>query len=86
MPKGKRRRQRGRGFKSALKKAFGLTKRVAKSSAFKNIAKAGMAELPGLVGKLFDYVKNKRLKSMVDSEITKIGLDLAAEHAMENLS
>ena len=70
-------RRRGRGFKSVLKKAFGLSKRIAKSSAFKNL-KAGIAELPGLVGKLLNNVKNNKIKFILDSDITKTGLDLAA--------
>ena len=85
-PKGKRRRQRGRGFKSMLGKAFRLPKKVAGSQAFKNIAKAGVAELPGTIQKLWGKVKNKRLKSILDSDITNTGLDLAAGHAMDKLS
>ena len=61
-----------------LKKAFGLSKRIAKSSAFKNLTKASIAELPGLIGKLLNNVKNNKIKSILDSDITKTGLDLAA--------
>ena len=67
-----------------LKKVFGLAKRVAKSSAFKNIAKAGVAELPGLVGKLSGNVKKKRLKSILDFDITKTGLDLMLDTRRRN--
>ena len=50
-PKGKRRRQHGRGFKSALGKAFRLAKKVAGSQVLKNIGKAGLDEIPGAIGK-----------------------------------
>ena len=85
-PKGKRRRKHGRRFKSALGKALRLAKKVAKSQAFKNIAKAMLAEVPGAIGKLSGKVKNKRLKSILDSDMTKTGLDLAAGNAMDKLS
>ena len=85
-PKGKRRQQRGHGFKSALGKAFKLVKKVAGSKAFKNIAKAAIAEAPGTIEKLPGKVKNKRLKFILGSDVTKTGLDLAAGYAMDKLS
>ena len=85
-PKGKRRQQRDRGFKSELGKAFKLAKKVAGSKAFKNIAKATIAEAPRAIEKLSGKVKNKRLKSILGSDVTKTGLDLAAGYAMDKLS
>ena len=76
-PKRERRQQRDRGFKSALGKAFKLVKKVAGSKTFKNIVKAAIAEVPGAIEKLSGKVKNKRLKSILGSDMTKTGLDLA---------
>ena len=90
VPKGKRRRragqQRGRGFKSAASKVLKIAKKIAKNKAFRNIAKTAIAEVPGAVGKLSSKVKNKKLKAILDNDITKTGLDLAAGYAMDKLS
>ena len=85
-PKGKHRQQRGRGFKSALGKTFQLAKKVAGSKMFKNVARVGVAEIPGAIGKLSKNAKNKRLKSILDSDLTKTGLDLAAGYVIDKLS
>ena len=80
-PKGKRRRQLrqgGRGFKNAFGKLFKIAKKLGKSKAFRNIAKTALEEAPGIVQNLSKNVKNKRLKSILDNDMTKTGLDLAA--------
>ena len=90
-PKGKRRRpprlprHGGRGFNSVLGKLFHIAKKVGKSKAFKNIARAGINEVPGLIDNLSKKVKNKRLKSVLNSYVTKTGLDLAVGYAMDKL-
>ena len=85
VPKGRRRQQRSRGFNSVLGKAFRLAKRVAGSKMFKNVARMGLAELPGAVEKLSNKVKNQRLKSILDSDITKTGVNLATGYALDKL-
>ena len=84
-PKGKRRRQRGRGFKSFLGKAFGLAEKVVKNPIVRDLAKMGIAEAPGLVDKLLGSVKNKRLKSLLNSDIAKTGVNLATGFALDKL-
>ena len=81
-PKGRCRqvRQGGRGFKSV----FGKLKRFAK--AFKNVAGTVLKEVPGATGNLSKRVKNKKLKSILDSDITKTGIDLAMGYALDKLN
>ena len=81
-PKGKRRQQRGHGLKSV----FGKTVKIASNKAFRNIAKAAIAEAPGAIGTLSGKVKNKRIEALLDNDMTKTGLDLAAGYAMDKLS
>ena len=89
-PKGKCRRrtsqERGRGFKCAASKVLKIAKKIAKNKAFRNITKTAIAEVLGAVGKLSSKVKNKKLKAILDNDITKTGLDLAAGYAMDKLS
>ena len=83
-PKGKRRRQRGRGFESFLGKTFGLAKKVVKNPIVRDLAKMGTAEVPGLVDKLSGRVKNKKLKSLLNSDIVKTGVNLATAISDKN--
>ena len=84
-PKGKRRQQRGRGFKSFLGKASGLAKKVVKGPIVRDLAKMGIAEAPGLVDKLSGRAKNKRLESLLNSDIAKTGVNLATGFVLDKL-
>ena len=88
MPKGRRRRVRqdGRGFKSAFGKLMRFDKKIGNDKAFKNIVGAVLKEVPGAIGNLSKRVKNKKLKSILDSNITKTGIDLAAGYALDKLN
>ena len=91
-PRGRRRRaagQRGRGFKSFMKKDFNFAKKAAKKAynnkSIRNIAKViiskGLAAIEGLSNK----VSNKTLKKILDNDITKTRVDLAAGYALDKL-
>ena len=92
-PKGRRRRravgQHGRGFKSAFKnvfkKGFNIAKKVAKNKSVRNIAKAIISEAPTALEGLTKKVNNKTLRSILDNDITKTGVDLAAGYALDKL-
>ena len=81
--------QRGRGFKSAFKnvfkKGFNIAKKVAKNKSVRNIAKAIISEAPAALEGLTKKVKNKKLRSILDNDITKTGVDLAAGYALDQL-
>ena len=55
-------------------------------SVLMKILHSVLAEIPGAIGKLSKNVKNKRLKSILDSDLTKTGLDLAAGYVIDKLS
>ena len=86
-PRGRRQRiiQGGRGFKSAFKKVLNFTKKVGKNKAFRNILRAVTSEAPGAIENLSKKVKNKRLKSILNGDITKTGVDLATGFALDKL-
>ena len=84
-PKGKRRQQRGRLFKSFLGKAFGLTKKVVQNPIVTDLAKMEIAEVPGLLDKLLGRVKNKRLKSLLNSNTAKTRVNLATGFVLDKL-
>ena len=93
-PKRRRRRRRavgqhGRGFKSAFKnvfkKGFNIAKKVAKNKSVRNIAKAIISEAPTALEGLTKKVNNKTLRSILDNDITKTGVDLAAGYALDKL-
>ena len=42
--------------------------------------------MPGPTGNLSKRVKNKKLKSVLDSNITKTGIDLATGYALDKLN
>ena len=87
-PKGRhhRVRQGGRGFKSTFGKLMRFAKKVGNNKAFKNVAGEVLKEVPGTIGNLSKRVKNKILKSMSDSDITKTGIDLAMGYALDKLN
>ena len=87
-PKGQRlhrARQGGRGFKSAFKKAFNFAKKISKNKAVRNIGRAIISEAPGALESLSKKVKNKKLKAILNSDIAKTGVDLAAGYALDKL-
>ena len=87
-PKGRRCRVRqgGRGFKSAFGKLMRFAKKVRNNKVFKNVAGAVLKEVPGAIGNLSKRVKNKKMKSILDSDITKIGIDSATGYALDKLN
>ena len=87
-PRGRRRagvRQGGRGFKSAFKKVLNFAKKAAKNKTVRNIGRAIISEAPGALESLSKKVKNKKLKSILDNDITKTGVDLATGYALDKL-
>ena len=84
-PKGKCRVEGGICLKTTLKKALKLIKNVAKNPTFKSVAKMAIAEALSVTGKLLGKIKNKRLKSVLDDDITKTGLDLPTGYAMDKV-
>ena len=89
-PRGRKRRavirqQRGRGFKSVFKKAFNFAKKAAKNKSVRNIGRAIKSEVPTALEGLTKKVKNKKLRSILDNDITKTGVDLAAGYALDKL-
>ena len=87
-PKGRhhRVRQGGWGFKSVFGKLKRFAKKVGNNKVFKNVAGAVLKEVPGTIGNLSKRVKNKKLKSILDSDITKTGIDLATGYALDKLN
>ena len=79
------RQQRGRGFKSVLKKAFNFAKKAAKNKSVRNIGRAIISEVPTALEGLTKKVKNKKLRSILDSDIAKTGVDLAAGYTLDKL-
>ena len=87
-PRGQRRaavRQGGRGFKSTFKKVLNFAKKAAKNKTVRNIGKVIISEAPGALESLSKKVKNKKLKSILDNDITKTGVDLATGYALDKL-
>ena len=87
-PKGRRRRvtQGGRYFKSVFCKLKRFAKKVRNNKAFKNVAGAVLKEVPGAIGNLSTRVKHKKLKSVLDSNITKTGIDLVTGYVLDKLN
>ena len=81
----RRRAQRGRGIGSILKKGFKLGKKALNSRLGKRLARAVISEVPDVLEKLGGKVKNKRLKSILTSDLAKIGADYATGLALEKL-
>ena len=87
-PRGRRRtvrQQRGRGFKSFFKKALNFGKKAAKNKTVRNIARTLLNEAPGAVEALSKKVNNKKIRSILDSDIAKTGVDLATGYALDKL-
>ena len=91
-PRGRRRRaagQRGRGFKSFMKKDFNFAKKAAKKAynnkSIRNIAKVIISKALAAIEGLSNKVSNKTLKKILDNDITKTGVYLAAGYALDKL-
>ena len=63
----KKRRQRGRGFKSLFKKVKGAAKKAARSEIGKLSKSKGLERLPKLYAKDASKIKNKKIKSLLNS-------------------
>ena len=81
----RRRAQRGRGIGSFIKKSFRLGKRALNSRLGKRLARAAISEVPDVLEKLSEKVKNKRFKSILTSDLAKTGADYATGLALEKL-
>ena len=84
-PRGRRRRQRGQGILKFLKKGYRLGKRAIKSRLGRKISKALISELPNAIEKLSGKVKNKKIRSILNSDLAKTGTDYATNLALEHL-
>ena len=89
-PKGKRRQkrggQRGRGFKSFFKKAANFGKKAFKNKTVRGITRQIIQNAPDALDLLGRKVNNKKLKKLLNSDITKTGVDLATGFALDKLS
>ena len=89
-PKGKCRRrparQRGRGFKSFFKKAANLGKKAFKNKTVRGITKQIIQNAPDAFEILGKKVNNEKLKKILNSDITRTGVDLATGFALDKLS
>ena len=95
-PKGKRRQrrvgQRGRGFKSFFKKAANFGRKAAKfgkkalqNKTVRGITRQLIENAPDALDMLSRKVNNKKIKKLLNSDITKTGVDLAAGFALDKL-
>ena len=63
-PRGRRRRQRGRGL-------FSFVKKLAKNPAVRSLAKQGIKHLPGLDNAKTSKIKNDKIRSALQSDLAK---------------
>ena len=68
-----------------LKKVSTLPKRELLNKSVRNIAKEIISEVPTALEGLTKKVKNKKLRSILDNDITKTGVDLAVGYALDKL-
>ena len=70
-------------------KGFNFAKKPAKKAhnnkSIRNIAKAIISEVPAAIEGLSNKVSNKTLKKILDNDITKTRVDLAAGYALDKL-
>ena len=79
------RQQHGRGFKSFFKKALNFAKKAATNKLVKNIGRALLNEAPTAFKGLSKKVKNKKIRSILNSDIAKTGVNLATDYALDKL-
>ena len=77
-PRGRRRRQRGRGI-------FDFVKKVARNSLAKSLAKKGIKYAPGIYHNLTKGVKNKTLSRISNSDAAHLALNKAIKTANNHL-
>ena len=72
-----------------MKKGFNFAEKAAKKAynnkSIRNIAKAIINEAPAAIKGLSNKVSNETLKKILDNDITKMGVDLAAGYALDKL-
>ena len=89
-PKGKRRRrrnlQRGRGFKSFMKKAVNFGKKAFKNKTVRKITKQLIQNAPDAIDLLSKKVNKKKIKKLLNSDIARTGVDLTTGFALDKLS
>ena len=71
-PRGRRRRQRGRGL-------FSFVKKLAKNLAVTSLAKQGIKHLPGLYNAATRRIKNDEIRSALQSDLAKGLLNKAVD-------
>ena len=81
----KRRVQGGRGFKSFFKKAYKFGKKALNNKTVRSIGRELLENVPDAVEMLGSKVKNKKLKKILNSDITKTGINLASGYAIDKL-
>ena len=84
-PGGKRRIQGGRGFKSFFKKACKFGKKALNNKTVRSIGREILQNVPDAVEMLGSKVKNKKLKKILNSDITRTGVNLASGYAIDKL-
>ena len=60
--------------------------KIGNKKVFTNVVGAFLKEVPGAIGNLSKRVKNKKLKSILDSNITNTGIDLVTGYALDKLN
>ena len=85
--RGRRRngRQSGRGFKSFLKNAANFGKKAFKNKTDRGITRQIIQNAPDALDLLSSKVKNKKIKQLLNNDITKTGIDLATGFALDKL-
>ena len=63
-----------------------FAKKVGNNKAFKNVAGAVLKEVSGAIGNLSKRSKSKKLKSILDSHITKTWIDLMTGYMLDKLN
>ena len=63
-----------------------VAKKVGNNKALKNIARAVLKEVPGAIQNLSKRVKNKKLKSILDSDKAKTEINLVTCYALNRLN
>ena len=82
---GRKRIQRGRGFGSFFKKALKFGKKALNNKTVRSIGRELLENVPDAVEMLGSKVKNKKLKKILNSDITKTGVNLASGFAIDRL-
>ena len=78
VPRGRRRRQRGRGI-------FDFVKKVPRNSLLKSIARKGLEYAPGVYQNFTKIIKNKTLKRILNSDAAHLARNKAIKTANNRL-